>query len=192
MRAGAAVGIRLRWSAATGAVGRTGALIALAAVGLAAAACEGGEAAEAQQGAGGGPGGGTVAAVEVAPAELGSIARSVTVSGVIAPIRTVGVNSQLPGALLSIHAEEGDRVAAGEPLARLDDREIRAQLTAAEAAFEVADAAYQRAVQLRDQQVITLPEFERDRTARAAAKASWISCGRGLATRSWWRRSTGS
>jgi membrane fusion protein (multidrug efflux system) len=160
---------------ASGAIGRTGALVVLVAVGLTSMACDGGEVAEAQQGtrggAPGGAGGGIVAAVEVAPAELGSIARSVTVSGVVAPIRTVGVNSQLAGALLSIHAEEGDRVAAGEPLARLDDREIRAQLTAAEAAFEVADAAYQRAVQLRDQQVITLPEFERDRTARAAAQS---------------------
>jgi membrane fusion protein, multidrug efflux system len=148
------------------------------------AGCNGGETAEAQQRTGGGGGGnqgagpgggrgggGGVPVVDVAPVTRGSIARSVTVSGVVAPIRTVGVNSQLPGAILSLHAEEGDRVAAGEPLARMDDREIRAQLTAAVAAFEVADAAYQRAIRLKDQQVITLAEYERDRTARAAAKS---------------------
>lgn len=153
--------------------GRCTAVALVAVMGWAGSACSGGEEAEAQQRSGGqsGPDGAGGAAVEVASAEKGSIARSVTVSGVIAPIRTVGVNSQLPGALLSIHAEEGDRVAAGAPLARLDDREIRAQLTAAEAAFEVADAAYERASRLRDQQVITLAEFERDRTARAAAKS---------------------
>lgn len=158
-----------------GARGRLGALASAVVLAWVAAGCNGGDAAEAQQrsGAGGGGGGGEVpvAAVEVATVERGSIARSVMVSGVIQPIRSVGVNSQLAGALLSIHAEEGDRVAAGEPLARLDDREIRAQLVAAEAAFEVADAAYQRAVQLKDQQVITLSEYERDRTARAAARS---------------------
>lgn len=149
---------------------------AVVAVAAAAAGCNGGEAAEAQQGGRGGPGGGSsgampAAAVEVAPVVRGSIARSVTVSGVIEPIRTVGVNSQLSGALLSIHAEEGDRVAAGEPLARLDDREIRAQLAAAEASFEVADAAFRRAEQLRENQIITQAEYERDRTARAAARS---------------------
>lgn len=158
--------------------GRIAVLGMAAAVAWSGAGCNGGEAAEAQQrgGAGGGPSGGPggarpVAAVEVAPVVRGTIARSVTVSGVIEPIRIVGVNSQLSGALLSIHAEEGDRVTAGQPLARLDDREIRAQLAAAEAAFEVADAAYQRASQLRDRKVITLPEYERERTARAAAKS---------------------
>lgn len=158
-------------------MGRPGLALLLAGI---VGGCNGGERAEAQQrsGSGGGQGEGpgrggapATAAVEVVTVQRGSIARSVMVSGVIEPIRSVGVNSQLPGALLSIHAEEGDRVAAGEVLARLDDREIRAQLTAAEAAFEVADAAYRRAVQLRDQQVITLAEFDRDRTARAAAKS---------------------
>jgi membrane fusion protein (multidrug efflux system) len=153
---------------------RCRALATVALAALAGAGCNGGEAAEAQaRGGPGGPGGGgaPVAVVEVVPVERGSIARSVTVSGVVEPIRTVGVNSQMAGALLSIHAEEGDRVGSGQPLARLDDREIQAQLAAAEAAFEVADAAYERAAQLRDRRVITLPEYERERTAHAAAKS---------------------
>ena len=126
---------------------------------------------------GGGPpgrpggGGARVIAVQVARAELGTIARSLSVSGVVEPIRTVGVNSQMSGALLAVEAEEGNQVSRGQLLARLDDRELRAQQAAAEAAFQVAESAHTRAQQLRDRQVITLPEYERDRTAYAAAKA---------------------
>jgi RND family efflux transporter MFP subunit len=109
--------------------------------------------------------------VQVARAELGTIARSLAVSGVVEPIRTVGVNSQMSGALLAVQVEEGVEVRQGQILARLDDRELRAQLAAAEAAFQVAESAHARAEQLRDRQVITLPEYERDRTAHAAAKA---------------------
>lgn len=124
-------------------------------------------------GPGGGPGGARVMPVTVGKVERGSIARTAAVSGVVEPIRTVGVNSQLPGALLQVLVQEGDVVRVGTPLARLDDRELAAQLAAAEASYQVAEAAYQRAEQLRDRKVITVPEYERDRTAFAAAKAQY-------------------
>src|SRR5690606_10055989 len=122
-------------------------------------------------GPGGGPGGGgaRVMPVTVGKVERGSIARTAAVSGVVEPIRTVGVNSQLAGALLQVLVQEGEGVRTGARLARLDDRELAAQLAAAEAAYPVAGAAYQRAEQLRDRKVITVPEYERDRTAFAAA-----------------------
>lgn len=150
---------------------------------LALAACGGGEAAEAQgrngggQGGPGGPGGGRggpgggAVAVEVVAVEEGAIARGVTVSGVVEPIRSVGVNSQLSGVLLAVDVEEGDRVSQGRPLARVDDRELRAQLESAEATYQVAAASLERAEQLRERRVITLPEYERERTAEAAARA---------------------
>lgn len=109
--------------------------------------------------------------VEVAAVERGSIAREITVSGVVEPIRSIGVNSQLPGALRSVLVEEGDLVRAGQTLARLDDRELRAQLSAAEANLEVAQAALARSESLRELEIITLSEYERDRTALAAARA---------------------
>jgi membrane fusion protein, multidrug efflux system len=109
--------------------------------------------------------------VEVAEVETGSIARSVTVSGVVEPLRSVGINSQVSGTLLDVMVEEGTLVRRGQPLARVDDRELRAQFEAAEAAHQVAAAAYERARQLRDRRVITLPEYERERTAEAAARA---------------------
>src|SRR5690606_37048933 len=87
------------------------------------------------------------------------------------PLRLIGVNAQIGGALTTVNVQEGDMVRQGAVLARVDDREIASQLAAAEAAFDVAEAAYERAEQLRERRVITLPEYERDRTAYAAARA---------------------
>jgi membrane fusion protein (multidrug efflux system) len=110
--------------------------------------------------------------VEIARAELGTTARTITSTGTVEPIRTVGVNSQLAGALLGVLVEEGDVVRAGAVLARIDSRELQAQLTSAEAALEVARSAAERARQLREQQIVTVAEYERDQAAYAAAQAT--------------------
>ena len=135
----------------------------------------------------GGPGGSPRArtnVVEVMPVVRGSIARQVTVPGAVEPVRTVGVNSQLAGALTAVAVEEGTMVRRGAVLARLDDREVAAQLVAAEAALQVAEAAAARAEQLRERKVITLPEYERERTALASTKAQveQLRARRGYAT----------
>lgn len=149
---------------------------------VAAAAC-GGESEAAQGGGRGGPGGGGggrggpgggrggPAVVETAPVALGTIAREVTVSGTVEPIRTVAVNAQMAGALLDVGVEEGSPVRQGQVLARIDAREIAAQVRSAQASYDVAQAALERAEQLRQRQVITAAEYERDQAARDAARA---------------------
>jgi RND family efflux transporter MFP subunit len=109
--------------------------------------------------------------VDARPVENGRIARSVTVSGNVEPIRTVTVNAQMAGALKSVNVEEGTVVRQGAVLATLDDREIAAQLASAEATYDLAKATFERAERLRERQVITLAEYERDRAALASADA---------------------
>lgn len=123
--------------------------------------------------AGGGPGGrgAQVTAVETAAVELGTIARTISVSGVVEPLRSVAVNSQLSGALLSVNVEEGTAVREGQVLARIDARELAAQVASAQASYEVTRSTYERAEQLRERQVVTQAEYERDRAAAAAAVA---------------------
>src|SRR5918993_1236978 len=83
-------------------------------------------------GGGFGPGGGgnltrpgnRPSPVEIATVSRGAIARTSTVAGVLEPLRTIGVNSQLSGALLSVNAEEGDYVRRGQVLAQIDAREL--------------------------------------------------------------------
>lgn len=146
------------------------ALLALAALGV--VGCGKDEApAPAGMARGPGRGGPRTAVVEIAPAEVGTIARRITVSGIVEPIRTVGINSQISGAILSVGAVEGDVVHAGTVLARLDDRELRAQEASAAASHEMARANFERSERLRERQVITAAEYDRDRTALAAAEA---------------------
>ena len=111
--------------------------------------------------------------VEIALAELGTAAREVTATGTVEPIRTITINSQLAGSLLGVMVEEGDAVRAGTTLARIDSRELEAQLTSARAALEVSERAAGRAEQLRAQEIITVAEYERDKAAHAAAQASF-------------------
>src|SRR5688572_30609709 len=110
--------------------------------------------------------------VEIAVAELGTAARTVTATGTVEPIRTVTINSQLAGAVRSVAVEEGDVVRAGTPLARIDSRELEAQLASARATLEVAARAAERAETLRRQEIVTVAEYERDQAEHAAARAT--------------------
>src|SRR5687767_4509785 len=118
-----------------------------------------------QQRQGGGPGGGGgggnfggpggfnrgpsgPVAIEVATVTRGSLSREATVAGVLAPVRSVGVNAQVGGALLSMRVEEGDAVRAGQVLAEVDSREIRAQLRSAEASLSLAKSTAERSAAL--------------------------------------------
>ena len=125
-------------------------------------------------GPGGGPGGGRGGppAVETAAVQRGTISRDLAVSGTVEPLRTIGVNSQVGGAVLSVNVQEGDAVSQGQVLARLDGRELATQVRSAQASYEVARSAYQRARQLREGQVITEAEYERDRAAAEAGRAT--------------------
>jgi membrane fusion protein (multidrug efflux system) len=158
--------------------GRGGAWCALVLTGLASvmSGCGGGGTSSAsaatQQGGRGPRGDQPPPAVELAAAELGTVARTVTVAGLSEPIRSVGVNAQLSGALLAVNVEEGDVVREGQVLARLDSRELQAQVASAKANLEVARNTLTRSETLRESQVITAAEFERDRAAHAAASAT--------------------
>jgi membrane fusion protein, multidrug efflux system len=100
------------------------------------------------------------------------LARTTTVAGILEPVRTVGVNAQLSGSLLSVNAEEGNYVRAGQTLARIDARELEAQVRSAEASLEFAQSTAARSDDLWRQKIITASEYERDRAALAAAQAS--------------------
>jgi membrane fusion protein (multidrug efflux system) len=110
--------------------------------------------------------------VEVSIAELGRAARSVTATGTVEPVRTVGINSQVSGALLRVNVEEGSIVSAGTVLAQIDSRELEAQLASAAANLEVAKRAAERSQELRKQQINTIAEFERDQAAYAASRST--------------------
>jgi len=110
--------------------------------------------------------------VEIELVRRGSVSRTSIIAGMLEPIRSVGVNAQLSGILLSLKAEEGHRVRQGDVLAEIDARELEAQARSAEAALRFAQSTLERSEQLYKQQIITTAELERDRASHEAAKAT--------------------
>jgi RND family efflux transporter MFP subunit len=131
-------------------------------------ACSGGDAADGRSGPADGARIFPVAAVAV---EARDLVRSVTVSGPVEPIRTIGVNAQMAGTVLRVHAQEGDAVATGRWLAELDARETEAQLERARAVLATREAAFARAQELAAARIITDVEYEEASTAYAIAKS---------------------
>lgn len=110
--------------------------------------------------------------VEIALAERGRVSRTTTLAGTIEPVRVVGVNAQLAGALDDVRVLEGARVREGDVLATIAVPELEAQLRSAEAALDFATTTAKRSEELFTQRVIIVSEVERDRAALAAARAS--------------------
>src|SRR5512145_1768950 len=116
--------------------------VLLQGVAISAGACRGGEAARGEPPRG--PQAGRRIPVAVLPVARRDLSRTVTVAGPVQPVRTIGVNSQTAGTVLEVRAQEGDRVAAGALLARLEAREAEAQLARARATLDGAVAAFRR------------------------------------------------
>jgi len=110
--------------------------------------------------------------VEIEPVRRGTVSRTATIAGILEPVRTVGVNAQLAGILLSVRAEEGTRVRRGQLLAEVDIRELQAQERSAEASLRLAEANFQRSEQLFRDKIITAVEYDRDRAASESARAT--------------------
>lgn len=95
--------------------------------------------------------------------------------GVAVPRETVDVSADLSGRLESVEVQVGDRVEAGEPLARVDARPLRQELSAAEASLTAARAELSRReaelaeAEKRFRRRQSIPEtFSREEIERAA------------------------
>jgi HlyD family secretion protein len=81
-----------------------------------------------------------------ATVERGTMLVAVSASGSIEAADRVNLTFELPGEFLEVPAKVGNRVAAGDVLAQLDDRQLTLQVQQAEAALAMAEA---QLVQLR-------------------------------------------
>jgi HlyD family secretion protein len=107
-----------------------------------------------------------------ASAEAPASARPSTLvaPGRIEPARdTVKLSFETTGRIAEILVDEGDMVAAGQPLARLDDRLARARVAAAEASLAQAKARYMFARRGPRKEDVAAARAEADAAAAAAA-----------------------
>src|SRR5439155_859172 len=81
--------------------------------------------------------------------------------GTVAAVQGVTVSADLPGIVESIAFDSGKSVREGDLLVRLDTRQERAQLAAAEAQRDLANLDFERSRQLLQKGVIAQAEYDR-------------------------------
>lgn len=120
--------------------------------------------------------------VEVAEVRRGPIREEQRLSGEVIPTYRFVVAPRVPGRLVAVAKRIGDRVTAGEVLARVDDEEYRQDVLEAEAdlgttratlaettvQLEQAERDLARLQTLEERQLISRSEVERARAARDA------------------------
>lgn len=74
------------------------------------------------------------------PVEAKTITLRITASGTVVPIQTVNLSPKTAGRIAELLVEQGDRVKAGDIIARMDNADIQAQLAQAKAALAKAQA----------------------------------------------------
>ncbi len=104
---------------------------------------------------------------------------TLNVIGTAEAIQGVTVSADLPGTVEKINFESGQQVKAGDVLVELDTRQERAQLAAAEAAYELAKITYARQQQLVKEGVVARTEYD---NALAQQKSTEANVGEIKAT----------
>ncbi|UCH33642.1 MAG: efflux RND transporter periplasmic adaptor subunit [Armatimonadota bacterium] len=79
--------------------------------------------------------------VETAAVVTADLAAALNVTGSVEPDRKAALASKIPGKVVAVTVDEGERVAEGQVVVRLDDSDVRAQVAQARAAVEAAEAA---------------------------------------------------
>lgn len=119
-------------------------------------------------------------AVTVAAATTGPAVEAIYATGSVEPVTLARVGPGVRARLVEVLAEEGERVALGQALARLDDREARARLEEAEAraGFAEEEALRLRGLVARD--IAARTTADRAESEARAARASAVAAQRRL------------
>lgn len=80
------------------------------------------------------------------PVKAQSLTIRITASGVVQPTKRVNLSPKVAGRLAELYVEQGDKVQKGQVIARMESREIEAQLLQAQARLSRAQAELDRIV----------------------------------------------
>lgn len=113
----------------------------------------------------------------VRPAKLMVVAasentRTIDLPAVIDASATADLAFQVSGLLLSVPVREGQTIAEGTEIARLDQRDLRNDLATARANREAASSAFQRGERLVAQDAISRAEYDQLKTRRDVAQVA--------------------
>lgn len=96
--------------------------------------------------------------VRLLAVEPGRLIRTITAPGAIEPVRHVQISARISAQIVELPFEEGDRVAPGDIVVKLDDRDLRATLDSARANL---GAAIARLAGARASHANAMAEWER-------------------------------
>lgn len=143
----------------------------------------------------------SVPGLRVESARMQSVPNEIEAPGFVIAKATAQVASRTTGTVMQVAVREGDSVRRGQLLAQLDDRELAARRSAAEAALQQAGAGvaeatrgvelaqaqadiakktYDRYVYLRDQKSVSPQEFDEVESKQRAAQAGLDQAKAGL------------
>lgn len=88
--------------------------------------------------------------LDVARVERGRIERSLPLSGTLHPFEQTVVKARIAGELVALTVREGEAVRRGQPIGRIDDREVKARLAERVAMLEAARAQMDQARRNRE------------------------------------------
>lgn len=146
----------------------TRSLLTLLAVSLAATGC-GDKSDAATPGPGAGP---QAVAVEVSAAFRDSVVEAITANGGIEAMQQIALRPDVDGRVVELLFREGQRVAQGTPLVRIDDAELKAQVDRATADRDLARQALERTRQLVADRAAAAADLERAEAQSRVAEAS--------------------
>src|SRR5258706_15351338 len=126
-------------------------------------------------GGGGGPGGpgGFAMPVEVATAIRDTVVDAIAATGQIEAIQSIELRPEVSGRIIDILVREGQEVADGAPLFKVDDAELKAQVAQAEADRQMARQALERTKQLIAQKASSTSDLEQAQAKSQSADANY-------------------
>ncbi len=130
---------------------------------------------KANSAAGGGPGGpgGFAMPVEVAAAIRDTVVDAIAATGQIEAIQSIELRPEVSGRITDILVREGQQVADGTPLFKVDDAELKAQVAQAEAERQLARQALERTKQLIAQNASSTSDLEQAEAKSRGADANY-------------------
>jgi membrane fusion protein (multidrug efflux system) len=107
--------------------------------------------------------------VEVSVAQRDTVVDAIAATGQIEAVQGIDLRPEVEGRIVDILVREGQEVAKGTPLFKVDDAELRAQVARAAADRDLARQALERTRQLLAQNASSAADLERaEATARGA------------------------
>jgi RND family efflux transporter MFP subunit len=125
----------------------------------------------------------TLIPVEVAAVESGSVAAYITSTANLVPEHDVKIVSEAGGRVQRLLVDEGDRVQAGQPLVILQDDDATIALQKAGAKLANAKMAFDRAEQMKAQELISSQEHDKTAMEYRIAKQEVAEAQWGLSKR---------